>query len=74
MQKLIKQFECRDMFIRNQIGKKLGTNQERKCSKWCSEWCERGSHVANYKNVRIVSYSLSEKYKDIELNELGFME
>ncbi len=46
----------------------------RAVSKWCAEWCERGILVANYKNVRIVSYSLSPDYREIELNELRFTE
>lgn len=46
----------------------------RAISKWCRVWCERGILVANYKNVRIVSYSLTSEYKEIELNDLGFIE
>lgn len=46
----------------------------RAISKWCSVWCERGILVANYKNVRIVSYSLSPEYQKMELSELGFIE
>lgn len=46
----------------------------RSISKWCKDWCERGVLEANYKNVRIVSYSLSPKYQEIELSELGFIE
>lgn len=46
----------------------------RAVSKWCHEWCERGILTANCKNVRIVSYSLSPEYKNIELGDLGFME
>lgn len=46
----------------------------RAISKWCQAWCERGILTANYKNVRIVSYSLAPKYRDIELNDLGFTE
>lgn len=46
----------------------------RAISKWCVDWCARGILVANYKNVRIISYSLSPSYKELNLNELGFME
>lgn len=46
----------------------------RSISKWCAVWCERGILVANYKNVRIVSYSLTADYKNLDLNELGFIE
>lgn len=46
----------------------------RAISKWCVLWCERGILVANYRNVRIVSYSLSSTYKELDLNELGFIE
>lgn len=46
----------------------------RAISKWCVDWCEREILVPNYRNVRIVSYSLSEKYRDIELKVLGFKE
>lgn len=46
----------------------------RAISKWCVDWCERGILEANYKKVRITSYSLSSAYKQIELSELGFTE
>lgn len=46
----------------------------RSISKWCHAWCERGILIANYKNVRIVSYSLAPEYKNIKLNDLGFTE
>lgn len=46
----------------------------RAISKWCQVWCEQGILIANYKNVRIVSYSLTPEYKNIELNDLGFTE
>ncbi len=42
----------------------------RAISKWCGVWCERGILLANYKNIRIVSYSLTPEYKSIELNAL----
>ncbi len=37
----------------------------RAITKWCSEWVDRGVLKANYKNVRITSYSLNEKYKKL---------
>lgn len=46
----------------------------RAISKWCQAWCDRGILTANYKNVRIVSYSLSPEYRSIELNDLGYTE
>ena len=46
----------------------------RAISKWCQVWCEKGILIANYKNVRIVSYSLTPEYKNIELSDLGFTE
>ncbi|MBD5556960.1 MAG: Fic family protein [Roseburia sp.] len=42
----------------------------RAISKWCQTWCEKGLLVANYKNVRIISYSLAPEYKSIELSSL----
>lgn len=46
----------------------------RAAAKWCNAWCERGIMVANYKNVRVTSYSLAPEYQELDLNELGFME
>lgn len=46
----------------------------RAISKWCKIWCEQGILIANYKNVRIVSYSLAPEYKNIKLSDLGFTE
>ena len=45
----------------------------RAITKWCKEWCERGLLIPNLKNVRVTSYSLSEKYRNLDLNELGFI-
>lgn len=44
----------------------------RAITKWCSDWVERNILVANYKNVRITSYSLSEKYAKLTLMDIGF--
>lgn len=44
----------------------------RAITKWCGKWVERGIIIANYKNVRITSYSLCEKYKQLTLNDIGF--
>lgn len=46
----------------------------RSISKWCKVWCEKGILIANYKNVRIVSYSIAPEYQNIELEDLGFTE
>jgi hypothetical protein len=46
----------------------------RAITKWCSNWVEREILIANYKNVRITSYSLSEKYKQLTLKDIGFTE
>lgn len=46
----------------------------RAISKWCSEWIARDILSANYKNVRITSYSLSDKYKKITFKDLGFLD
>lgn len=43
----------------------------RAITKWCTKWVERGIIIANYKNVRIMSYSLSEKYKQLTLTDIG---
>ena len=42
--------------------------------KWCNNWVEREILIANYKNVRITSYSLTEKYKKLTLKDIGFTE
>lgn len=46
----------------------------RAITKWCSNWVERGILIANYKNVRITSYSLTEKYKELKLKDIGYTE
>ena len=42
--------------------------------KWCNNWVELEILIANYKNVRITSYSLTEKYKKLTFKDLGFIE
>lgn len=44
----------------------------RAISKWCQSWCERGILTANYKDVRIISYSLSQNYKNLSQSDTGF--
>lgn len=46
----------------------------RAIGKWCQEWCDRGILEKNIKNVRVTSYSLKEEYRNIDLNELGFID
>ncbi|HZK60669.1 MAG TPA: hypothetical protein VFC41_01245, partial [Anaerovoracaceae bacterium] len=46
----------------------------RAITKWCSNWVERGILIANYKNVRITSYSLTERYSVMTLKDIGFIE
>lgn len=44
----------------------------RAITKWCSSWVDRGILTANYVNVRITSYSLTEKYKNLTPTDIGF--
>ena len=46
----------------------------RAITKWCNNWVDRGILIANYVNVRITSYSLTEKYKKLTLKDIGFTE
>lgn len=46
----------------------------RAITKWCSNWVDREILSANYVNVRITSYSLTEKYKHLTLKDIGFTE
>lgn len=43
----------------------------RAITKWCSNWVERDILSANYINVRITSYSLTEKYKKLSLKDIN---
>ncbi len=46
----------------------------RAITKWCSNWVDREILTPNYKNIRITSYSLTEKYKKLTLKDIGFTE
>jgi len=46
----------------------------RAITKWCSNWVDREILTANYVNVRITSYSLNEKYKNLTLKDIGYIE
>lgn len=44
----------------------------RAITKWAKKWVEKGLLVANLKEKNIISYSLSNKYKKLKAQDIGF--